>query len=143
MVLKQNKDLSRKWYCQALKTFRIISSEIKILLFIISWWCFSCLHIHRIGIQYTDQLIWKTNFHFLFFFFFFFFIFLIFTKLSQVHGQYGSMLFLTKYESNLIVHGFCSPPITMGWLNLKICQNFVVAKFFLTFCGRINFYGWS
>ena len=72
MVLKQNKDLSRKWYCQALKTFRIISSEIKILLFIISWWCFSCLHIHRIGIQYTDQLIWKTNFHFLFFFFFFF-----------------------------------------------------------------------
>ena len=31
-----------------------------------------------------------------------------------------------------------SPPITMGWLNLKICQNFAVANFFDTFVG-----GWT
>ena len=31
----------------------------KISLLILSWWCFSCLHIQRIGIQYTDQLFWK------------------------------------------------------------------------------------
>ena len=55
----QNKDLSRKWYCQTLKAFRIISSKMKISLLILSWWCFSCLHIQRIGIQYTDQLFWK------------------------------------------------------------------------------------
>ena len=30
-------------------------------------------------------------------------------KLSQIHGYYGSMLFHTKYENNLIVHGYCSP----------------------------------
>ena len=52
------------------------------------------------------------------------------------------MFFLTKYESNLIVHGFCPtppmevtwlfkvsvpspPPPSLRWLNLKICQNFV------------------
>ena len=35
--------LSRKWYCQTLKTIRIISSEMKTLLLILSWWCFSCL----------------------------------------------------------------------------------------------------
>ena len=28
----------------------------KIWLVILSWWCFSCLHIQRIGIQHTDQL---------------------------------------------------------------------------------------
>ena len=49
-----------------------------------------------------------------------------------------SMLFLTKYESNLIVHGFCPPPITMRWLNLKICQNLVVTKSFLTFVGGVK-----
>ena len=54
----QNKDLSGKWYCQTLKTFGIISSEMKISLFL-SWWCFSCLLIQRIGIQYTDQLFSK------------------------------------------------------------------------------------
>ena len=27
------------------------------------------------------------------------------------------------------------PPITMGWLNLRICQNFVVINFFLTFAA--------
>ena len=26
-----------------------------------------------------------------------------------MHGKNGSMLFPTKYETNLIVHGFCSP----------------------------------
>ena len=56
----QNKDLSQKWHCQTLKASRIISSEIKISLLIVSWWCFSCLHIHGIGIQYTDLLFWKT-----------------------------------------------------------------------------------
>ena len=34
------------------------------------------------------------------------------------------MLFLTKYESNLVEHRFCSPSHYNGWLNLKICQNF-------------------
>ena len=38
-VLKKNKDLSGKWYCQTLKTFRIISSEMKISLLILSWSC--------------------------------------------------------------------------------------------------------
>ena len=46
------------------------------------------------------------------------------------------MLFL-KYERNLIVMVSAPPPITMGvggeCLNMKICQNFVVTKFFLTF----------
>ena len=42
------------------------------------------------------------------------------------------MLSLTKYESNLIVHGSCSPSHYNG-LTLKICQNFVLAKIFLTF----------
>ena len=58
-----------KRYCQTLKTFRITSSKMKILLILI-WWCFSCLHIQRITIQYTDQLFWKIiayeqkhNFH--------------------------------------------------------------------------------
>ena len=32
------------------------------------------------------------------------------------------------------MHGFC-PPITMGGLNLKICQNFVGQNFFLYFLG--------
>ena len=52
----------------------------KISLLILSWWCLSCLHIQKIGIQYTDQLFWKiipyeqeiwfslTNFYFLFFY---------------------------------------------------------------------------
>ena len=39
----QNKDLGQKWYCQTLKIFRIISSEMKISFLILSWWCFSCL----------------------------------------------------------------------------------------------------
>ena len=54
----QNKDLNRKRYCQTLKAARIISSELKIWL-ILSRWCFSYLHIQRIGIQYTDQLFCK------------------------------------------------------------------------------------
>ena len=57
------------------------------------------------------------------------------------------MLFLTKYERNLIVHGFCSPSHYNGrWgkgggiaggkgrderLNMKIYQNFVLTKFSL------------
>ena len=44
-LYSQNKDLSGK--CQTLKTFRIISSEMKISLLILSWWCFSCLYIQR------------------------------------------------------------------------------------------------
>ena len=59
----QNKDLSGKWYCQTLITFRIISSEMKISLLILSW-CSSCLNIQRIGMQYTDQLFWKLLFWF-------------------------------------------------------------------------------
>ena len=55
----QNKDLSGKWYCQTLKTLKIIYSEMKISLLMLGWWCFSCLHIQRIDIQYTDQLFWK------------------------------------------------------------------------------------
>ena len=60
-------------------------------------------------------------------------------KLGQVHGYYASMLFLTKYESNLIGHGSCSPShynedtIYLFVVNLKICHNFVVTKFFLIF----------
>ena len=46
---------------QTLKSFRIISSEMKISLLVLSWWCFSCQHILRIDIQYTDQLFWKNN----------------------------------------------------------------------------------
>ena len=42
--------MSRKRYCQTLKTFRIISCEMKISPLILSCWCFSCLHIHRIGV---------------------------------------------------------------------------------------------
>ena len=89
----------------------------KISLLVLSWWSFSCLYIQRIGIQYTDQFFWKIrnintlgtlniifiNFNFLFFSFFWL------RKLSQVHGKYGSMSFLTKYEINLIVHGFSFP----------------------------------
>ena len=46
-----------------------------------------------------------------------FFSFFWFMKLSQLHGQYSSTLFLTKYESNLVVHGFCSPShYNGGWL---------------------------
>ena len=48
-----------KWYCETLKAFRIISSEMKISLLILSWWCSSFLHIQRIGIQYAGQLFWK------------------------------------------------------------------------------------
>ena len=33
------------------------------------------------------------------------------------------------------------PPIIMGGLNLKVCQNFVGTKFFLRFVGGINLYG--
>ena len=40
-----------------------------------------------------------ANFNVLFFSFFWF------TKVSQVHGLYGFMLFSTKYECNLIIHG--------------------------------------
>ena len=36
-------------------------------------------------------------------------IIIIINKPSQVLGYYSSMLFLTKHESNLIVHGLCSP----------------------------------
>ena len=54
----QNKDLGGKWYCQTLKELRIISSKMKNRLVILSC-CFSCLHIQRIGIEYTNQLLWK------------------------------------------------------------------------------------
>ena len=37
-----------KWYCQTLKTFKIIFSKTKISLVILSWWYFGCLHIQRI-----------------------------------------------------------------------------------------------
>ena len=47
------------------------------------------------------------------------------------------MLFLTKYESNLIVHGFCSPSHYNGVT--KFCGN----KIFCYICCRINLYGWS
>ena len=57
----ENKDLSRKWYCQTLKAFRIISTKMKISLLILSWRCFSYLHIQGIDIQYTDQLFWKIK----------------------------------------------------------------------------------
>ena len=49
-------------------------------------------------------------------------------KFSQVHGWYVSMLFLTKYESNLIVHGFCSPSHYNGVILFEH-----LPKFFLTF----------
>ena len=44
------------------------------------------------------------------------------------------MLSLTKYESNLIVHGYCSHSCynrwrETGWLNMKICQRW--QRFFL------------
>ena len=29
--------------------------------------------------------------------------------------------------------------VTMGWLNLNVCQNFMVIKLFSYICGRINF----
>ena len=48
-----------KWYSQTLKTFRIITSEVNISLLILNWWFLSCLNIQIIGIQYTDQLLWK------------------------------------------------------------------------------------
>ena len=57
------------------------------------------------------------------------------------------MLFLNKYESNLIVHGFCSPSHYNGVerggkrsLNMKICQNFLVTKFLLTFMTDMGGY---
>ena len=90
----------------------------KISLLILSWF-FSCLHIQRIGIKYTAvyrsvvlknntlgtvDIIFITKLQLLIFSFFWF------TKLSQVYGSmYGSMLFLTKYETNLVAHDFCSP----------------------------------
>ena len=42
--------MSGKWYCQTLKTFRIIYSEMEISLLILSWWYFSCLQIQIIKI---------------------------------------------------------------------------------------------
>ena len=53
------------------------------------------------------------------------------------------MLFLTKYESNLIAHGNL---ITMVWgqgavTYLKTCQNFMVTKFLLTFTAGQTFMG--
>ena len=63
------------------------------------------------------------------------FSFLWFTKLSQVHGSCGSLLFLTKYKSNLIVHGFCSPSHYNGGeggdLILKFASNFWWQNLFL------------
>ena len=124
MVLKQNKDLSRKWYCQALKTFRIISSEIKILLFIISWWCFSCLHIHRIGIHYTDQLIWKTNFHFLFFFFFFSFFWYL-RNLVKCMDSMVPCYSLLNMKVIWLYRVSAPPPITMGERRGDLIWKFV------------------
>ena len=46
-----------------------------------------------------------------------------------MHGQYGSMLFFTKYEM-----AFAPPPISIGQLNFKICQNFMKTKTFLHLC---------
>ena len=53
------------------------------------------------------------------------------------------MLFLTKYESNLIAHGNL---ITMVWgqgavTYLKTCQNFMMTKFLLTFTAGQTFMG--
>ena len=63
------------------------------------------------------------------------FSFLWFTKLSQVHGSCGSLLFLTKYKSNLIVHGFCSPSHYNGGeggdLIWKFASNFWWQNLFL------------
>ena len=42
------------------------------------------------------------------------------------------MLSPTKYENNLIVHGFCSPSHSNGGEgDMKICQNFVLKNFCL------------
>ena len=43
-------------------------------------------------------------------------------------------ILLVFTASSAKIHGFC-PPIIMAGLNLKICQNFVGTKFFLTFGG--------
>ena len=57
------------------------------------------------------------------------------------------MLFLTKYESNLIVHDLCSHPITMvggevggrgkGSLYVKL-PTFCSDKIFSYICSRVN-----
>ena len=43
------------------------------------------------------------------------------------------MLFLTKYESNLIVHGFCYPSHYNGVILFEHLPKFLMTKFFLTF----------
>ena len=132
----QNKDLSRKWYCQTLKAFRIISSEMKISLLVLSWWCFSCQHILRIDIQYTDQLFWKNNtlgtvdmilinkLQFL--------IFFHFSDLWNLVKWMDSVVQCYSINMKVIWLYMVSAPLPLqwggwrGWLNMKICQNFVV-----------------
>ena len=66
------------------KTIRIISSEMKISLLILRW-CFHIIFINKLQ-------------------------FLIF-HFSDLQKLFKSRLFLTKYESNLAEHGFCSPSL--------------------------------
>ena len=144
----QNKDLSRKWYCQTLKAFRIISSEMKISLLIWRWWCFSCQHIQRIDIQYTDQFVLKNNslgiadiifinkLQFLTF---------SFSNLQNLLKCMGSMFPCYSLLNMKVIwlHMVSAPlPIAMGWVNLKICQ-ILWWQNLSYICGRINPYGWS
>ena len=52
---------------------------------------------------------------------------------KMLNIQYFAMLSIML---NICLHCFCLPPIIMGDLILKICQNFVGIKFFLRFVGR-------
>ena len=96
----------------------------KISLLVLSWWCFSCQYILRIGIQYTDQLFWKNNtlgtvdmifinkLQFLIFFSFFWFM-----KLSQEMG--GGVIFITML---LHFHDF----ISLGTANTQKSEVFLL-----------------
>ena len=115
----------------------------KISLLIWRWWCFSCQHIQRIDIQYTDQFVLKNNslgiadiifinkLQFLTF---------SFSNLRNLLKCIGSMFPCYSLLNMKVIwlHMVSAiPPITMVRLNLKICRNFVVAKFFLTFVAGI------
>ena len=104
----------------------------KISILTLRWRYLSCLYIQRIGIQYTHQLFWKNNslgtadIVFI-------------NKLQSSH--FSDLRNWDKCMDNMFpcysllnVNAIClymisaPPPIVMGWLNLKICQNI-----FLTF----------
>ena len=123
----------------------------KISLLILSWWCFSCLDIQRIGTQYIGQLFWKNNTlekaDIIFINKLQFLIFFHFSDLWNLVQCMDSMVSCYSLLNMKVIWFYlvsAPPPSTMGggggwgggvgrWLNMKIYQYFVVTNFFLTF----------